>query len=219
MKIKRITKYLDSKIIGVTGGMGSGQSTVCKHLAALGCKVINVDKKAKEIINKDSTLKNQLKKSFGKDIFEKDGTLNSRQLARLAFTDEFRTGQLNKLVHPIMVAEIIEEMETARFLHKFPLIVIDAALIYEISIEPLFDSIIVVYANLKDRIQRVMVRDQIKRAEIMARVARQIPLEEKRDWAEFVIDNNGSIEELKKKTTDIFNTLVRDLQVEKKLRI
>jgi len=199
MKIKRITKYLDSKVIGVTGGMGSGQSTACKHLAALGCKVIDVDKKAKEIINKDTTLKNQLKKSFGKDIFEKDGTLNKRQLAKLAFKDEIRTNQLNKLVHPRMVAEIIEEMETARFLHKFPLIVIDAALIYEISIEPLFDSIIVVYANLHNRIQRVMARDQLKRAEIKARIGRQIPLEEKRNWADFVIENNGSIEELKKK--------------------
>ena len=217
--MKRITKYTNPKVIAVTGGIGSGQSTVCKRLSELGCRIIDLDKKAKQIIEKDASLQRELKKTFGKEIFTPDGNLNRKLLGRLAFSHESKTMELNKLVHPRMVADVVEEMETARFSEKYPLIVIDAALIFEISIEQMFDAVIVVYANKDNRIQRVMKRDDLKHNEILARMRRQIPLEDKKEWADHVIDNNETIEELYKQTEQIFNKLVQSIKTAHRIRV
>ena len=217
--MKKIAKYKNPKVIGVTGGIGSGQSSVCQYLSKLGCKVIDVDKKARQIINRDRSLQSDLKKTFGKEIFFRNGQLNRRLLASIAFQDEEKTQKLNRLVHPRMVAEVIEEMENARFSQKYPLVVIDAALIYEISIEQMFDSIIVVYTSLKMRIERVMKRDRQTRDEIMARVLRQISLEEKKKWADYIIDNDGTLEDLEKQTQTVFDNITDDIQVIRAIRV
>jgi len=217
--MKKIAKYKNPKVIGVTGGIGSGQSSVCQYLSKLGCKVIDVDKKARQIINRDRSLQSDLKKTFGNEIFFRNGQLNRRLLASIAFQDEEKTQKLNRLVHPRMVAEVIEEMENARFSQKYPLVVIDAALIYEISIEQMFDSIIVVYTSLKMRIERVMKRDRQTRDEIMARVLRQISLEEKKKWADYIIDNDGTLEDLEKQTQTIFDNITDDIQVIRAIRV
>ena len=217
--MKKITKYKNPKVVGVTGGIGSGQSSVCQILSKLGCKVIDVDKKAKQIISKDRSLQKELIKTFGNEIFFKDGQLNRRLLASIAFQDEEKTQKLNRLVHPRMVSEVIEEMENARFSQKYPLVVIDAALIYEISIEQMFDSIIVVYTSLTNRIDRVIKRDGLTKDEILARVRRQIPLEEKKKWAEYVVDNDGSLEDLEKQTRNVFEKISDDIQISRAIRV
>lgn len=217
--MKKILKYKNPKVIGVTGGIGSGQSSVCQYLSKLGCKVIDVDKKAKQIINRDRSLQSDMRKTFGNEIFFRNGQLNRRLLASIAFQDEEKTQKLNRLVHPRMVAEVIEEMENARFSQKYPLIVIDAALIYEISIEQMFDSIIVVYTSLKMRIERVMKRDRQTRDEIMARVLRQISLEEKKKWADYIINNDGTLEDLEKQTQTVFDNITDDIQVIRAIRV
>jgi len=213
--MQRKRKYKNPKVIAVTGGIGSGQSSVCEILKEFGCRVIDVDRKAKQIIGKDKNLQNELQAAFGKKIFSRNGRLNRHLLASIAFRDEEKTHLLNKLVHPRMVAEIVEEMEEARFSQRYPLIVIDAALIYEISIEQMFDAIIVVYTSLKKRIARVKERDKLKEEDIIARVNRQIPLEEKRKWADFVIDNNGTLEDLHIQTRKIFEQLVDQISLER----
>jgi len=217
--MKRIIKYANPKVIAVTGGIGSGQSTVCTRLLERGCRIIDVDKKAKQIINKDAALQRELKKVFGEKIFSADGKLNRKLLAQIAFKEESNTLQLNNLIHPRMVAEVVEEMESARFSGKYPLIVIDAALIYEISIEQMFDAIIVVYASMENRIKRVMERDGLSRREIITRVRRQIPLDDKKQWADFVVDNNGSLDDLKRQTDQIFEKLTVRVQKARRLRV
>jgi len=217
--MKRIIKYTNPKVVAVTGGIGSGQSTVCNLFQILGCKIIDVDVKAKQIIQKDVLLQKELKKAFGREIFFKDGSLNRKHLAHLAFRDEEKTLELNKIIHPRMVSEVIEEMETARFSLRYPLIIVDAALIFEISIEKMFDAVIVVFANLDHRIQRVMERDNLKRAEVLARVRRQIPLEEKRAWADYVVDNNGTTGDLNKQVDQIYEELISDIKTAKRIRV
>jgi len=217
--MKRIISYANPKVIAVTGGIGSGQSTVCARLQERGCRIIDVDKKAKQIINKDAALQRELKKVFGEKIFSPDSKLNRKLLAQMAFKDESSTLQLNQLVHPRMVAEVVEEMESARFSGKYPLIVIDAALIYEISIEQMFDAIIVVHASLENRIKRVMERDGLSRREIISRVHRQIPLDDKKQWADFVVDNNGNLDDLNRQTDQIFDKLTARVQKARRLRV
>lgn len=204
----RRKKYLNSKIVGVTGGIGSGQTTVCEVFNREGCKVINLDRKAKEVINRNKTVQNEIKKEFGENVFYKNRSLNRKLLAQIVFNDESKVEKLNRIVHPRMVENMVEEIETARFSGKFPLIIVDAALIYEIAIEQLFDVVIVVYANTRQRIQRVMNRDKMKKEEILARIDKQIPLEEKKKWADYVIDNRGNLQDLNNQVTKIMNELV-----------
>jgi dephospho-CoA kinase len=217
--MKRVTTYLNTKAIGVTGGIGSGQSTVCQILARLGCKVIDLDLKARQLINRDHLVQNELKKVFGANVFSDKNVLDRHRLAQIVFHDEEKLHNLNRIVHPRLVPIVIEEMESARFSHKYPLVIMDAALIYEINLEPTFDAIVVVYCTKKNRIDRILKRDQITHQEAVARINSQIPLEEKKEWAEYVIDNNGTIEDLEEETKKIFNQLVEDIPVQRKIRI
>ena len=202
-------KYKNPIIIGVTGGIGSGQSTVSSFLQQMRCKVISADIKAKELIQKDRGLQGELKKTFGNDIFTKNRQLDTKRLAEIAFSSQLQTQKLNQLVHPRMVASLIEEMEQARFSGRYPLIIIDAALIYEISIERMFDYIIVVNTSLPLRMKRVNQRDGMTQKQFKERAGKQIPLADKVKWADFVIDNNSSLEALKESTKKIYNDLMQ----------
>ena len=206
--MKKRKEFKNPKIIGVTGGIGSGQSTVCDIFKKLGCKIVNVDEKAKQVIKKNKTVQNEIKNEFGSKVFFRDGTLNRKLLASIAFEDENKTQLLNKIVHPRMVADVVEEMESARFSGRYPLIIVDAALIYEISIEKLFEHVIVVFSNQNQRVKRAMQRDNVKKEEVIARMDRQIPLAEKQKWADYVIDNRGEIADLEKQVQKVFDELV-----------
>jgi len=208
--VKMAQRYKNPLIVAVTGGIGSGQSTVCSFLKEWRCKVINADNKAKEVIQHDRKLQNELKSAFDRSIFRKDRTLDTKRLAEFAFKDEISTQKLNQLVHPRMVESLVEEMEQARFSGKYPIIVIDAALIYEISIENMFDAVIVVDAPVRLRERRVMERDKMTRNEFRSRLDKQIPLDDKVSWADYVIKNDGTIDNLKQKTRTIFNLLMQD---------
>lgn len=206
-------KYKEPLIIAVTGGMGSGQSSVCNFFEEWGCMVLNADIEAKRVIQRNLALQSDLKKTFGKDIFFKNRRLNAKRLAEIAFSDELQTRKLNQLVHPRMVESIIEKMEKARFSGKYPIIIVDAALVYEISIERNFDYVIVVNAPLAMRQKRVFERDNITRKEFNDRINKQIRLEEKVKWADFVIENKQSPEELKINTKKVFEILMKKVNV------
>ncbi|MBN2424123.1 MAG: dephospho-CoA kinase [Calditrichaceae bacterium] len=201
-------KFNDPLVVAVTGGIGSGQTTVSSFFKKWKCKVINADIKAKEIINKDKKLQHLLKQTFGKEIFDKHSSLNTARLAELAFKDEINTQKLNQLVHPRMVAGLVEEMEQARFSGRYQIIIIDAALIYEISIEKLFDAVIVVSAPVPLRAERVFKRDGMSRKQFKLRQEKQIPLEEKVKWADFVIENDDTLETLEKRARTVYNKMV-----------
>jgi dephospho-CoA kinase len=208
-------KYEDPIIVAVTGGMGSGQSTVCSFFEEWGCMVLNADVEAKRVIQKNQALQSDLKKTFGNDIFFRNRRLNTKRLAEIAFSDELQTRKLNQLVHPRMVESIIEKMEKARFSGKYPIIIVDAALVYEISIERNFDYVIVVNAPVTIRQKRVFQRDNISRQEFNDRISKQIKLEEKVRWADFVIDNKKSVEDLKKNSRKVFDILMKKVKTKK----
>lgn len=201
-------KYKNPIVAAVTGGIGSGQSSVCSFLSSWGCKIINADLKAKEVIQRNRQLQKQLKEAFGRDIFEKNGKLNPSRLAEQAFKDELQTQKLNQLVHPMMVESLVEEMEQARFSKRYPIVIIDAALVYEISIEKMFDAVVVVNAPLLERQKRVRERDGMTKKQFTARVEKQIPLQDKTGWADFVVENDDTMDVLEKRTKEVFDKLM-----------
>lgn len=194
-------------VIAVTGGMGTGQSSVCQFLHYLGAKAINADKIAKREIENNAAVQKELKKTFGAKIFYPNGKLNRKLLARLAFADEAKTVRLNKIVHPQMVSRIIEIIESARDSGRYSMIVVDAALIFELSLENMFDAVVVVTSKMQNRLERIKLRDKLSDKEISDRMSKQIPIEDKMQWADYLIENNGTLKQLEENTKKLFHQL------------
>lgn len=202
-------KQEDVILIAITGGIGCGQSTVAKFLEEKGVKIINADLMAHKVVNNDPEAKNEIRKNFGNKVFFRNGRLNRKLLGRIVFEDEAKTRFLNKIVHPRMVSRIIDEIEAARDSGQYRIVAIDAALIYEIHLEHMFDAVVVVASRLKNRIERIMARDGLSEKEIRDRIGKQIPIEEKVKWGDFVVNNNSTLEELKKQTHELHEKLFK----------
>lgn len=196
--------YPNCIVVAVTGGIGCGQTTVCKFLEEMGAKVIQADLVAKRETESNEEIKEELKKYFGSRIFYRDGKFNRKILAKIAFSDEAKTERLNRIVHPRMVAQIISEIEEARESQKYQIILVDAALIYELNLEHMFDAVVVVSSKMNHRLERIKKRNNFSEAEIMSRINKQIPIEDKMQWADFLIENNDDLEALKVKCRKLF---------------
>ena len=200
---------MKTKIIAVTGGIGSGQSSACKIFEHYGCKVINADLVARQIIDTNSSVTENIKTEFGEEFFDSKNKLKRKELAQVVFADKNKTQRLNEIVHPVLVKELIQEMEIADKTGQYKIIIVDAALIYELSIERFFDSIVVINAPMKHRISRVEERDSLQRAQILDRMSNQIPLEEKAEWGDYIINNNSTLKELETLVFNVYEKLLK----------
>lgn len=174
--------------VGITGGIGSGKTTVCKIFESLGIPVYYADERAKWLMSNDPELIQGIKKLFGDTAYDSDGNLNRSHISGIVFHDPEKLEQLNALVHPA-VAKDGSTWNQAQ--SGVPYTLREAALIYEAGIDKHLDYVIVVTAPLEMRIQRVMNRDGVSREAVEARIARQMPETEKVKLADFVIYNDG----------------------------
>lgn len=171
--------------VGITGGIGSGKSTVAKVFEILGIPVYYADDAAKRLMNEDELLKAQLQTLFGKETY-KDGRLNRKYLAGLVFNDEEKLSLLNSIVHPATLRDSDEWMmqQSTQYAIK------EAALIFESGAQEHLDYVIGVSAPLPVRIQRVMNRDQVRREEVKARMEKQLDESIKMRLCNYVITND-----------------------------
>lgn len=181
--------FMQHLTIGITGGIGSGKTTVCQIFEALGIPVYYADERAKWLMVHDPELKQGIQNLFGATAYNAEGQLNRRHIAQIVFNNPEQLQQLNALVHPA-VARDAEAWNRA--LTDVPYTLREAALIYEAGIDRHLDKVIVVTAPLLLRIQRVVQRDQLTPAEVEARMAQQLPEEEKVRRADYVIMNDGA---------------------------
>ena len=160
------------KIIGLTGLTGAGKSTVAQKLMAYGCYHIDADKVAREVINNNENVKNKLKKRFGTDVINADGTTNRPLLASRAFADEESTNALNEITHPAVIEEIksiIKDMEEVGYRG----IIIDAIALFESGLDSLCDFNVTVIAPKEIRLERIMKRDNITKEKALERINAQ----------------------------------------------
>jgi dephospho-CoA kinase len=171
--------------IGLTGGIGSGKSTVAKIFETLGIPVFYADAAARQVMNEDEELIHKMKETFGDAAYE-NGMLNRKYIADIVFNDPFRLEQLNALVHPaaIAMAEKWMRQQTAPYAIK------EAALFFEAGSTEGLDYIIGVYTPQHLRVHRVMERDNVTREEVLARMSKQINEEMKMRLCDFVIVND-----------------------------
>lgn len=171
--------------IGITGGIGSGKSTVAKVFEVLGIPVYYADDAAKRIMNEDEVLKQQVKELFGEKIYDND-ELNRKALAEIVFNAPEKLSQLNALTHPATIADAERWMQT----QSTPYAVKEAALIFESGAQEHLDYVIGVTAPAPLRIQRTMHRDGITREDVMARMDKQMDESIKMRLCDFIIKND-----------------------------
>jgi dephospho-CoA kinase len=171
--------------IGLTGGIGSGKSTVAQIFEVLGIPVYYADDAAKRLMNENESLKKEIRLAFGEEAYA-GGKLNRKYLASVVFSDPVKLATLNGLVHPFTLADADEWMNR----QHSPYTIKEAALIFESNAHLHLDYVIGVQSPLPLRIQRVMKRDHISEADIQARINRQMNETEKMNRCDFIIHND-----------------------------
>ena len=183
--------------IGVTGNIGCGKSEVCRLLKKAGIPIISADLVARKLMNTDNQIKLTLKQIFGENIYHSNGKLNRKKVAEIIFTDKSAKEKINKIVHPRVIQY---EHQLLLKLYKtghFPIAGVEAALIYEAKSEHFFDFIIVVSASEQTVIKRLKKRDGFSENQIKNRIQSQMSLKEKIKRADYIINNDGTLQDLK----------------------
>ncbi len=196
-------------IVGLTGGVGSGKTVVSQTLREEGAYLIDADQIARELAQPHTPTWNELIQVFGKEILNEDGSIDRKRLGQRVFSNPKERELLNQMIHPRIREEINRRKE--EILQKDPeaIIIIDAALLIELGDHREMDKVIVVFAPDEQRIQRLNRRDGMSREEAQKVISSQMPQEEKLRVADFVIRNEGTLEETKEKAREVFQELKR----------
>ena len=193
--------------IGLTGGIGSGKSSVSALFNKWGAYIFDSDKEAKLILESNETMQNELIAEFGTDVLNPKGGIDKAKLARIAFQDEDHQLRINTVMHPYIFSEIDKIYNKILASNKHEIFVVDAALIYESGADTHMDYVIVVTSHLKLRTERVMSRGDLNRDEFFKRLYLQWPDEDKIHIADFVIHNNGTEKQLETEAKTIYDRL------------
>ena len=189
------------KIVGLTGGIGSGKSTVLNLFKGCGVKTFSADLSAKKLVNSDIILINLIKDSFGNDIY-KNNILDSKKLSSIVFDNPDKLKTLNSIIHPAVASDFKDFLD----MNKDHYIIKEAAIIFETKSENKYDKIILVRAPLESRIERVMNRDKVSRKEVMKRIDNQMDESSIIDKCDYIIDNYNE-EDLNERVLSIHQEL------------
>jgi dephospho-CoA kinase len=203
--------------IGLTGGIASGKSTVARTLAGLGCVTIDADSVVTRLYRPGEPGYEALVRAYGKEILRPDGEIDRPKLASIAFVNDASAKKLNSLIHPLVIAqeEQVIRGEAQRFPDRDRIVVVEATLLLESGGKKRYDRIVVVDSEPSLQIERAVARG-MDRQDAERRMARQIPREERRRQADYIIENNRDIGSLEAETVRVYEKLRRDLEEKKK---
>ena len=196
-------------LIGLTGGIASGKSLVAGELKRLGAYLIDADEIAREVVKTGLPAYNEIVKEFGEKILNPDKTINRKELGRIVFSNPELRKRLEQITHPRIRKKIEAEISAIKAKNPKAVIVVDAALLIEGGLYKKMDKVIVVCADEKTQIKRLTERDGLAIEDAKNRIASQMPLKEKRRYADFVIKNveGKSREEVKEEVKRVFDRL------------
>jgi dephospho-CoA kinase len=193
--------------VGLTGGLASGKSFVGQALADLGCHLIRADELGHAVLTPGGEAYAAVVEEFGPAILEESGRIDRRKLAAEVFQRPERLAALNRLVHPPVIRR--EEQLSAQYRARDPqgIVVVEAAILIETGHYRRFDRIVLAVCSPEQQIERAMRRDGLSREEALVRLARQMPLDRKREFAHYVIDTGGPKDETLRQVQETFRSL------------
>lgn len=190
--------------VGITGGIGSGKSTVSRFFSELGVPVYDSDQRAKSLMQHDDSIIIKIKKEFGDDSYL-NNVLNRSHIAEIVFKNELKLKQLNAIVHPVVRTDFnnwLSQNSNARFVIK------EAAIMIESGAYKDLDKLIVVNANREQKIKWIKKRDHLLLEDIENRIQNQLSDKIRNQYADFIIENNSSKKVLKQQVLSIYNKLI-----------
>ncbi|HEU4962302.1 MAG TPA: dephospho-CoA kinase [Bacilli bacterium] len=182
-------------IVGLTGSIATGKSTVSKILSDLGAVIVDADKIVRHVQAKGEAAWRDIVTAFGEEILLKSGELDRAKLGSIVFSDTAKREQLNTIVHPRVREERDRQTEAALSANPRQVVVWDIPLLIETGIYKDVDKTIVVYVDQETQLRRLLERDKLALEQAQKRIAAQMPVEEKKTYADYLIDNRGTLEE------------------------
>jgi len=189
-------------VVGLTGGIASGKSTVANMFKEMGIEVIDADVEARKAVEIGEEAYEQIVTYFGEGILNADHTINRSQLGEIIFNDSVKRQKLNEIVHPDVRRRMNEKKEAA-ILRGEQVVVLDIPLLFESGLKHMVNVVLLVYVEKDVQLQRLMDRNLLTKEEALARIQSQMPIEDKRKLADKVINNNGTIEDTKKQLIEL----------------
>lgn len=199
--------------IGLTGSIGCGKSSLSNVLKKHNIPIIDADIKGREIYDNKELL-NKIENEFGSSVINEDGTLNRKNLGKIVFSDDAKLEKLNSLTHPAIRKMIKDDLDKYEKIGE-KMAVIDAALLIEGDFMSMLDLVVVVTCSEDVQLKRVTLRDNCSEEEAMGRIKSQMPQEEKVKYADFVIDNSGTLNQLEIKAEELIRKLEEKIEKEK----
>jgi len=204
-------------IVGLTGGISSGKSTVLRIFKNFGCRTIDADEIAHRLTRPGTKVLREIVRKFGKEVLDKNGTLNRKRLADIIFKDRQKRKSLNAIMHPKIIAEIKRRIKEFKKLarraelgasgRKGNIFLVDIPLLFEAKLEYLVDKIILVYVPQKIQIERLRRDNNLTLEEAKARIDAQIPLYKKKKYADYIINGNSDSISLRKQVESVYKEL------------
>ena len=191
-------------IVGLTGGVATGKSLVSTELERLGARVVDADVTAREVVEPGSPVLKEIAREFGPEAIKDDGTLDRAYVGGIVFSDPARLKRLNAITHPTIRRRLRAEAEGVRKADPGALVVLDVALLIENGLDAEVDRVVVVYADRKTQVRRLIARNGLDAERARDMVDSQMPVSEKAARADYVIDNTGTREETLERTRALY---------------
>ncbi|MDI6601132.1 MAG: dephospho-CoA kinase [Thermoanaerobacteraceae bacterium] len=198
------------KVIGLTGGIASGKSTVSNILKGLGAYIIDADEISREIIKKGSEAWKEIVDYFGSDILLPNGEIDRKKLGNIVFADKEKLDKLNAITHPRIIKRITEIIEKEKKKGKEKAVVLDAAILVEMGLQSMVDEIWVVSVDKDMQIKRLIERDKLSYENAINRIRVQMPLSEKVKYADYVIDNSKDIGYIRNQVSKLWERVIME---------
>jgi dephospho-CoA kinase len=194
-------------VVGLTGGIATGKSTVAAIFEAAGAHWIDADRIAREAVRKDTPAYREIVAHFGTEVLQENGEIDRKRLGAIIFSNPTEQRALERIVHPEVRKEINRGIAEIRQQTPDALVIVDIPLLFEAGMQKGLCAVIVVYAPEHLQLERIMTRDGLTRPEALARIRAQMPIESKKTLATYLIDNSGSFESTRAQTLAVYRQL------------
>jgi dephospho-CoA kinase len=185
------------RLIGLTGGIATGKSTVAGMLIERGAAVVDADQLAREVVEPGRPALQAVVQRFGESVLHDDGSLDRAKLGAIVFRDDSARRDLERITHP-RITDLMQQRIASAFAHDAPVVVVDIPLLFERGRDDMFEGVLVVWAPVAVQLQRMHDRDSLDKEEALRRLAAQMPIDDKRDRATWIVDNSGTLDDTRR---------------------